>query len=116
MKHNFGYMLKEYGLPYGLIVKTKGEYAPNGDHIEGDKVPMQRRGIILNFGRQELQYGTNGSYTTQDIKLFDNIHIDNGSIVVWEGNEYVVDEKDPWGNYSDFHVYICKKRMKKVVT
>ena len=107
-KHKFAYLIREYGVPYSYRVVIDGGYV-NGDAIKLELEPVISKGIVLNFGREDIKYATNGTYTTEDLRIFDNNEIPKGSLIDWKGNQYKVAEKDPNMEYSDFNVWLCKK-------
>lgn len=111
-QHNFAYMINDYGIPYTYTVTSEGEWV-NGENIKGKSETYVSEGIILHLGREDLKYAPNGTYTTEDIKIYDTNEIPIDSIVEWKGKHFKVTERDEWMDYSDFNVWYCKKVAKK---
>lgn len=111
-QHNFAYMINDYGIPYTYRPGVSGGYV-NGEAIKVEFEPVHSEGIILHLGREDLKYAPNGTYTTEDIKIYDTNEIPIGSIVEWKGKEFKVSEQDLWMDYSDFNVWYCKKVTNK---
>lgn len=114
MQHDFGYLIKEYELPFILKASTETGYLTNGriaPKIAAE--PEERKGVILPLSPRDLQYGADGTYTRQDRKLIVIDPIVIKSVVEIKGLDYVVDAPADWDDYSDFHVYMCRRSSKK---
>lgn len=111
-KHDFSYLIKEYSTQYTLETTSEGYYKDNGDYVPGGTVPTSRTGVILPITGHDLQYAANGTYTRQDVRLYDVQAVEVGSIIEYRGIKYKVTEPVHWDEYSDFNSYLCKKVAK----
>lgn len=110
MKHDFAYMIEEYGAKFTLKPINPGGYGENGRKLPQIPTdPVDREGIVLPLSNKDLQFAANGTYSRQDKKVFVTEPIEIKSTITYKGLDYLVDEAADWDEYSDFYVYLCRR-------
>lgn len=108
-KHfQFADFIEEFKVEFTALVEQEGRYDEKGKWIPGGTVPEIMKGIILPLTRDELQYESNGTYTSKDRKLYTLEPLKEGQKIEYKGQKYTIDTSKPYEDYADVYIYFAK--------
>ena len=92
---NFERLINKYSSEFILISKSDGHYDDAGDWVDGEITQTTMNGAIIGFTENKI-YRSEGTITAQDKQLHTLTEIDNalmGSIIIYNGNKYKIEEQ-----------------------
>lgn len=86
-----------------MVVETGGfyDYANGGMWQEGNTNLVEKQGATVPLTNQDLQYDENGTYTTEDRKIYTYEDMVKGDIIEYDDMRYTIQEKKDYSEYDD---------------
>lgn len=99
---NFKRLVGKYGKnPFYLVTETDGgyDYTQGGIWVEGTITETVQEGAVVPLTADDLKYDENGTYTTQDKKVYSYANYTQGQKIKYLNKYYTIQQKS---GYSEF--------------
>lgn len=112
-KHfEFADFVDEFKVPFIAHISEKGVYDEAGDWIPGGTAEKAMNGIILPLSDDDFKREGNGSYTSQDRKIYIVEPLPMGTVIEYKGERFTIDGSKPYDDYADVYIYFAKGVIK----
>lgn len=104
----FADFVDEFRVSFEVITEAAGQYATNGQWIDGAETRAQHDGIILPLSEDELRRADNGQYTERDRKVYTTRELQNGAVIEYKEKRFTINRAKDYSDYSDIFIYYAK--------
>lgn len=110
---NFKALIKKFGKINPIaIIKTGGyyDYKNGGQYVQGEITKVEFTGAVTPLSKNELRFEENGTFTSEDRKLYCYEDFSTGQKIEHKGNTYTIKSKKDYSDFDDnLHIYFMKK-------
>lgn len=110
---NFNSLIKKYSkVPPIALIEQGGyyNYDDGGEYVKGNITKKEFEGAVVPLSGKELRYEENGTYSSEDRKLYCYEDFKTGQKIMHKENIYTIDKRK---DYSDFdkglNIYFMKR-------
>lgn len=104
----FADFVDEFAVSFVAHIATAGHYDNAGDWIPGGTEPKPMDGIILPLSDDDFKREANGTYTSQDRKIYVISPLPMATIIEYKGERFTIDGSKPYEDYADVYIYFAK--------
>lgn len=110
---NFKTLIKKYSKvpPIALIEQGGGYDCDNGgEYVEGAVTKKHFEGAVVPLSGKELRYEENGTYSSEDRKLYCYEDFKTGQKIMHKEKTYTIDRKKDYSDFDDsLQIYFMKR-------
>lgn len=112
-KHfEFADFVDEFAVDFVTLEPTPGYHNDAGTWVPGEKIRKAKSGIILPLSNDDFKREANGTYTSQDRKIYVVDPMAMGTVIEYKGETFTVDGSKPYEDYADVYIYFAKGVVK----
>lgn len=107
---NFEPLISKYSSEFNVISSNEGYYDESGDYVESEPTKKTMTGAILSLKEDKI-YRSEGQLTSEDRQLFMTTALPDGfigSIIVFNGNKYKVQQMIENAEFTGVWEYLLK--------
>lgn len=110
---NFKALIKQYSKNTTHILReTDGyyDYENGGVYVPGNEEQLLIGAAVMPISRDDLRLEENGTYSTEDRKMYTYNDIKLNEKIMYKEKEYIVQNKTDYSDYdSGLYIYIIKR-------
>ena len=111
--YNFKRLISKYSkTPFFIVEETGGhyDYSQGGIWVEGTLTETEQEGAVVPLTNNDLQYDENGTYTTQDKKIYTYNDYEKGQKIKHKNVFYTIQEKRDYIDFDDgLNIYWARR-------